>query len=388
MQSTKAFIIFLVVAISIYTLINTYVYFRGFGALSGEGRWVIFLKMFFIAVVLTFPVSIFFRNTEYCRVCNTLTIVGSVWMGAMVYFFLIALAADLVRLVQLFVPIVPQKLTADRVAFGRAVFFGSIGLVAVILVAGWVNTLVLRVKPIEVTLPTLPKAHNPTTIVYVSDVHLGLIIHEKRLSAFVEKINAQHPDIIFIGGDLVDESVEGLDHMPEILARLKAPRGIYAVLGNHEYYAGHEKAEAFMKSAGIRVLRDEVVTLPGLVNLVGLDDPTALRFGKKKEVPLPDLMARRDPTLPTILMFHPPIRMKEYSTYGVDLMLSGHSHHGQMFPANLITKMVYLVDYDYRRVGPMQVYVSCGLGTWGPPVRVFTHPEIVKITLCGEEAGN
>jgi hypothetical protein len=128
------------------------------------------------------------------------------------------------------------------------------------------------------------------------------------------------------------------------------------------------------------------VTLPGLVNLIGLDDPADIRFGKKVEASVPALMKQGDPNLPTILMFHPPIRMKEYSGYGVDLMLSGHSHHGQMFPLNLITGMVYLVDYGYRRVGTMQVYVSSGLGTWGPPVRVFTHPEIVKITLVnGEE---
>jgi predicted MPP superfamily phosphohydrolase len=388
MQSTKAFIIFLAIAISIYALINTYVYLRGFSALSGDGRWVISLKILFVAVVLAFPVSIFFRNTSYCQACNVLTIIGSFWVGAMLYFFLLAFLSEIVILIQSFVPLIPAKLKADRILFGRAVFFGSIVLVALILIMGWVNTLFIRVKPLEVALAQLDKANNPTTIVYVSDVHLGLIIHEKRLDAFVEKINAQHPDVIIFGGDLVDESVEGLDHMPEILAGLKAPRGVYAVLGNHEFYAGHEKAEAFMKSAGIRVLRDEVVTLPGLVNLVGLDDPTALRFGKKKEASVPELMKRSDPKLPTILLFHPPIRMKEYSAYGIDLMLSGHSHHGQLFPANLITRMVYLVDYGYRRVGPMQVYVSCGLGTWGPPVRVLTHPEIVKITLVSGEGLN
>ena len=107
MQSTKAFVIFLIVAISIYTLINTYVYFRGFAALSGEGRWVISLKILFAAVVLAFPVSVFFRNTSYCQVCNVLTIVGSVWMGAMLYFFLIAFASDIVRLVQILCPLHP-----------------------------------------------------------------------------------------------------------------------------------------------------------------------------------------------------------------------------------------------------------------------------------------
>jgi hypothetical protein len=387
MQSTKAFIIFVVIATTVYVLMNSYIYFRGFSVLSGEGRWVIWLKFMFLAIVLTFPVSVFLRNSSYCALNNVLTIIGSVWVGAMVYFLLIAFAADIVILAGRVIPIIAVKLKADRILLGRSVFFGSIALVGLIVFFGWVNTLVIRVRPIEVVLPALPKAHNPTTIIYVSDVHLGLIIHERRLATFVEKINAEHPDLIIIGGDLVDESVERLNGMPETLAKLKAPLGVFAVLGNHEFYAGADKAVAFMESAGIRVLRDEVATVPGVVNLVGIDDPTALTFGKKKEASVPALMKERDPGLPTILLFHPPIRVKEYSTTGVDLMLSGHTHHGQMFPINFITGMVYLEDYGYRRVGPMQLNVSCGLGTWGPPARVFTHPEIVKITLVNGKAG-
>ncbi len=381
MQITKSFIIFFFIFFAIYVLTNTYIYLRGFSALSLEGRWVIGLKLLFVAVVLTFPVSFFLRGTKYANTCDLLTIVGSIWVGAMLYFFLLAVFSDLVRLIDSLVPIIPAHFKNNRVLLGRSAFFGSIAIVFLIILSGWVNTFFIRVKNLEVDFPTLPKAANPTTVVYVSDVHLGLLVGEHRLRAFVDKINAQHPDIILIGGDLVDESVEGLAHMPEILAGLKAPRGIYAVLGNHDFYAGHEKAEAFMRSAGIRVLRDEVVTLPGLVNLVGLDDPTALQFGKKKEASLPELLKKRDVSLPTILMFHPPIRMKKYAAYPIDLMLSGHSHHGQMFPMNFITDLVYLVSYGYARIGTMQVYVSSGLGTWGPPVRVFTHPEIVRITL-------
>jgi predicted MPP superfamily phosphohydrolase len=381
MQRTTAFIIFFSIFLTVYVLTNGYLYLRGFSALWAEGRWVFGLKILFAALVLAFPVSFFFRNTKFCDTCNILTIVGSVWLGAMLYFFLVSVFSDIAGLIGRFVPVVPAGLRDKPLLLGRIVFFGSIGLVALILLGGWLNTLFVRVKNVQIELSNLATASNPTTVVFVSDVHLGLIIHEKRLSAFVEEINAQKPDLILIGGDLVDESVEGLDHMPEILAGLKASRGIYAVLGNHEFYSGADRAVAFMRSAGIRVLRDEVVTIPGLVNLVGLDDPTALQFGKKKEASVPELLKRRDPSLPTILMFHPPIRMKEYAGYPIDLMLSGHSHHGQMFPLNFITEMVYLVDYGYGRVGPMQVYVSSGLGTWGPPVRVFTHPEIVKMTL-------
>jgi uncharacterized protein len=119
------------------------------------------------------------------------------------------------------------------------------------------------------------------------------------------------------------------------------------------------------------------VTIPGVVTIVGLDDP---RSGDKSTT-VPDLMAGRDPGVPTILLTHRPVDLEKYAAEGFDLMLAGHSHHGQFFPLTIVTDFVYTVSYGQARIGPMQVYVTSGLGTWGPPVRIFTHPEIVKITL-------
>ncbi len=317
------------------------------------------------------------EDTLYGPVWNVVNVVGSLWVVAMVYFFLIALLSDLVRLIDRIVPVIPARVKKHRRFTGTNLFIGSITLVVLIVFFGWLNTRFIRVQPVTVELAKLPKAHNPTTIVFASDLHIGPTVPESRVEAFVEAINAENPDIILLGGDLVEGSVDGLGRAGEILSRLHARCGVYAVPGNHEYHGGGETSLRFIESAGITVLRDEAVTIPGIVTIVGLDDPRS----RNKRTPLPDLMAGRDPGLPTILLAHRPVDLETYAAAGIDLMLAGHSHHGQIFPVTIITDFVYTVSYGQARIGPMQVYVTSGLGTWGPPVRILTHPEIVSITL-------
>jgi len=363
--------------LAIYVLTNAYIYFRGFSAVRGQGKWVIGLKILFVALVIAFPLLHSLEDRLYGPLWDIVNVVGSFWLVAMVYFFLIVLFADIVRLVDHLVPIVPARIRKSPRFTGTKIFVGSIALVVLVIFLGWLNTRFIRVETVTADLAALPKIHNPTTVVFASDFHIGPTIHKDRVETFVREINAQNPDIILLGGDLVEGSVAGLGDIPRILAGLHAPLGVYAVLGNHEYHGGGREAVRFMESAGIKVLRNEVITIPGIVNIVGLDDPRA----QEKQESVTDLMARRDPSLPTILLTHRPVDMEKYAADGVDLMLAGHSHHGQFFPLTIITDLVYEVSYGYARVGRMQVYVTSGLGTWGPPVRVLPHPEIVRITL-------
>jgi predicted MPP superfamily phosphohydrolase len=363
--------------LAIYVLMNAYIYFRGFSALSGEGKWVIGLKVLFVALVVAFPLMHELEDSLRGPLWNAANLIGSFWVVGMVYFFLIALLVDIARLIDRLVHFIPARIKDNRRQAGRTVFFGSVAIVIIIVFSGWLNTRFVRVENLQIDLARLPKAHNPTTVVFASDFHIGPSTGEKQVKSFVDDINARKPDLILIGGDLVEGSVDGLGPVAGILSGLRAPLGVYSVLGNHEYHGGADKTERFMKSAGITVLRNRVVTFPGIVNLVGLDDP---RSGLK-DASVAALTASGDPSLPTILLTHRPIKLEEYAKDGVDLMLAGHSHHGQFFPLTLVTDLVYTVSYGYARIGPMQVYVTSGLGTWGPPVRVLTHPEIVKITL-------
>lgn len=364
----------------VYTLINAYIFFRGFIVLAGRGRWVVGLKALFVALAVGFPLMHWLEDTLHGAAWDVANAIGSFWAVGMVYFFLIVFLSDLVRLLDRIVPLIPERLRKYRRSAGPALFFGAVALVVLVVFFGWLNTRFIRVEPITVDLARLSKSHNPTTVVFASDLHIAPGVTESRIRAFVEKINAQNPDVILIGGDLVEGSVSGLGFAVPILSELDAPLGVWAVPGNHEYHGGGENALRFMEAADITVLRDEVVTIPGIVTIVGLDDP---RSGNRP-TPLPDLMARRDDRLPVILLTHRPINVEEYAAEGVDLMLAGHSHHGQFFPITIVTDFVYTVSYGQARIGPMELYVTSGLGTWGPPVRILTHPEIVRITLVNK----
>ncbi|MBN1573349.1 MAG: metallophosphoesterase [Deltaproteobacteria bacterium] len=369
---------------TIYILMNAYIYFRGFTAISGQGRWVIGLRLLFVFLVVAFPVMHSLEDNLYGTFWNTVSMIGSFWVVAMVYFFLIVLLSDVVKLIDHIVPVIPSRFKANQKRTGKAAFFGSVAVVVLIIFLGWLNTRFIRVENVKVNLAKLPEAHNSTTVIFVSDSHIVPTTHGKQVEKFVKEINAENPDIILIGGDLVEGSVDGLGRFSGILSQLRARHGVYAVFGNHEYHGGVEKAEVFMKSAGIVVLRNKVVTFPGIANLVGLDDPRS----RVKAASIPDLMAECDASLPTILLTHRPTKMEEYAESGIDLMLAGHSHHGQFFPLTIVTDFVYKVSYGYARIGQMQVYVTSGIGTWGPPVRILTHPEIVRISLINERSGN
>jgi hypothetical protein len=238
-----------------------------------------------------------------------------------------------------------------------------------------------KITRIDIPLEKLSPEHNALNIVQISDVHLGAIIHKERLIEIVNKVNSLAPDLVLITGDLVDENVAKLEDMVEPLSRIKSRLGVFAVTGNHEFYAGVDEAVQFMEQAGVCVLRNRYVTIDSILNLVGVDDITGQQQSGTKNPPLEVIMRGMDKSLPTILMNHTPVNLKEAEAAGIDLQLSGHTHKGQLFPFNLITKLVYTVDSGYARIGKMQIYVSNGVGTWGPPIRVGAPPEITQIKL-------
>ena len=211
-------------------------------------------------------------------------------------------------------------------------------------------------------------------IVAISDVHLGNGTGKAALKKYVEMINAQHPNLILISGDLIDNSVVPLytENMAEELANLKAPMGIYMVLGNHEYISGIDESIRYIKSTQIQLLRDSVVTLPNGIQLIGRDD----RHNRKRHS-LQELMVNIDKSKPIILLDHQPFDLEKTEAAGIDLQFSGHTHHGQIWPINWVTDYIFEQSHGYRQWGNSHVYVSSGLSLWGPPFRIGTHSEMV-----------
>jgi hypothetical protein len=237
---------------------------------------------------------------------------------------------------------------------------------------------------VPITLAKLPRALDGFTIVQLTDVHVGGTIGKRFIDELVERTMAQEPDLIALTGDFIDGSVEDLSPHMEALKTLAAPHGVYFTTGNHEYYAGVEPWIRWWKSIGVRVLRNERVSIErsgGAFDLAGVDDHGADKY-PGHGMDLPKALAGRDETRALVLMAHQPRQVHIAARHGVDLQISGHTHGGQVWPWHYVVALQQggLVAGRYR-IGDTQLYVSRGAGYWGPPVRVGAPPEITRYIL-------
>lgn len=237
-------------------------------------------------------------------------------------------------------------------------------------------------RTVEVALPGLPAAMDGFKVVQVTDVHQGELVgpaYQSRIEAIVAEADA---DLVVVTGDLTDEPPDRALGGLERLAALKSRHGVLAVTGNHERYVGGEAIVRAMRAAGLETLRQEHRVIDGSLVVVGIDDPAFLTGGRKG---MPDAMARAlsgaPSGLPVLLLSHQPLALQAASFLGVDLMLTGHTHGGQLPPFTWLNRLVYPVSSGQARVGEMDVIVSNGTGWWGPPVRVFADPEVIRIVL-------
>ncbi|MGM0453392.1 MAG: metallophosphoesterase [Thermodesulfobacteriota bacterium] len=257
-----------------------------------------------------------------------------------------------------------------------------------------------RVREIDVSLPNLPPQWQGRTIVHLSDTHLGHVHNVEFTRRIVSRINALSPDVIVITGDLFDGMGGPFEHIVKPLNRLRAKNGVLFVTGNHEHYAGIDRAMAAIQQTSFQVLDNECIPMDGL-DIIGVSYPGIEKASDIRNLPVTGAGTTR---APRILLFHTPTNLRRntadamqqhFSTYwmpdtrfafnkelGIDLQLSGHTHHGQIFPLNLLTGLLYGGhDYGLSRNGNFRLYTTCGAGTWAAPMRTVGHSEIVEITL-------
>ena len=256
----------------------------------------------------------------------------------------------------------------------------ALGVTAVIFAYGNYNHRHPQAVPLDITLDKPMKGELKMAV--MSDLHLGYGTGKKELKKFVELINSHNPDIIIIAGDLIDNSVKLLrdEHFEEELLQLKAPQGVYMAPGNHEYISGIEECKDFIKSTNIKMLCDSVVTLPCGVQILLRDD-----IANKHRKNLKKVFKQIDKSKPIVLVDHCPIKIAKNDSAGVDLQVSGHTHHGQVWPGNILTDILYEQSHGYRKWKNAHVWVSSGISLWGPPVRLGTKGDYAIITLRGTE---
>jgi predicted MPP superfamily phosphohydrolase len=365
-DSVRGFLVFITIFLSVYGLAHLYIWWRLLKPLELTGALLRSVQVGFLLLFISFPLIHFWFRHENGWLVGAANWFSSVWMGMVVYFVLVTLASDLLRLV-LF-----------RHVFDGPVVSGVVAaIVVVITVYGLIEARRVGVTELRVRMPNLS---SELRVAQISDVHMGLVVRGSRLEQIVNKVNSLQPDLIVITGDLVDAEALHVEDMIPLLQRLKAHHGVFAVTGNHEFYAGVGKVEAFLKQAGVTLLRNRSVTVAGGLQLVGLDDPVVSRFTGQPPPRITDVMERGKPTL---LLLHTPVTaLERLAAAGIHLQLSGHTHKGQLWPFNHIVKLIYKqTPYGLFSNGDATIYVSRGVGTWGPPMRVGAPPEITLVTL-------
>lgn len=342
---------------------NCYLFVRALpllGSFPAVVRWL-FGLLFWVAA-LAMILSFGLRHAELpASLQQGLFLLGSCWMVFTLYMVLSLGALDLMRLcgLRLRYPLLP-----------------ALAFTLFIMACGYWNYRLPRVE--HLTLYVSKPLEAPCRILFASDIHLGLGTGKRALNRYVELINAQKPDLILIGGDLIDNAIEPVRkaHLEEELAKLRAPLGVWMAAGNHEYISGIDSCRNFLRQTPVQLLRDSVVALPCGLQLVVRDDRT-----NRRRMALEELVARTRPDLSTLLLDHQPYELERADSLGIDLHLYGHTHHGQVWPLNLLTDYLYVQSHGYRRWPHSHAVVSSGLSLWGPPFRIGTHSDLWVIDL-------
>lgn len=307
-------------------------------------------------------------------------VIGSYYFALLEFFILVLPVMDLVGWIC-------HLAGADSRTYIPILGWTTVALLGIFLLRGSYNAWSPVVRKYEVTVAKKPEPGAPRkyTIAVASDIHLGNIVGNRYLAKLTGLLNGLKPDLTLLVGDVLDDSIEPFlrNKMSDEMKKLSAKYGVFAVLGNHEYYGGHvERYVKEMSEIGIPVLRDEVVSVAGgAIYIAGRKDLTAVRMDPEGRLSVSDLLTQLDHTKPIVLLDHQPYAFDKAQEAGADLLLCGHTHRGQFAPNHFITKRLFELDWGYMLKEKMHVIVSSGFGSWGPPIRLASRSEVIHIEL-------
>jgi predicted MPP superfamily phosphohydrolase len=373
-------LVFFSIILTIYTLINYYLYSKGYKAFPAlQDNRLIYTVIFFLLSFL-FIIAKILESKHSSVITDILNIVGGFWLAFMLYGFLFFILSDIIFLI--------LKISGI-LGGGNILLFRKWSLIIIsstsllLIIGGFINAIFPVTREYNITINKPAGSVKTLRIAAVSDIHLGSIIRKRSLKKMSAIIREMKPDLVLLLGDIVDGEI-GPVLRGDLLQHFTWPEctdGLYAITGNHEFIGGAARTIPYIESKGIRVLKDEMVTLAGGIQLVGRIDRDSFRFYRKERMPLSELMKQADTTKPVILLDHQPFHLDESEKYGADLQLSGHTHNGQMWPLNYVTSMIYELSYGYLKKGKTHFIVSSGYGLWGPRVRSGSRSEVMLINI-------
>jgi len=372
----------------VYTALCAYIGARMFGIVRFffPGMKVGFLALaFWLPFALLCYANIIFNFLHLNRL-HFLRIFSSYWMAFFAYMLVFLVMFDLVRLV--FLLLHRSVLTPH---FSAAGVSAAIVLCFMMIASGTLHARSIRTANYVLNVAG---CGDNLRIALISDLHIGLTVDQAWVARVVNTINQAEPDMVCVAGDIFDSNMDSVSDMPGIvseLRRIKAPLGVYACLGNHDVDrislsqgGGNERIVNFLHDAGIVLLEDEVREIGENIYLAGRRDPRpiGMRSSRKSAA---ELLAGLDRDRTHIVMEHQPTQFPQVEQAGADLLLCGHTHAGQIFPATLITRYIYKkaggTHYGHWQGKTMQAVVTSGVGMWGPPIRVGTDSEVAVIDI-------
>jgi predicted MPP superfamily phosphohydrolase len=358
MRRVIQFLIFFLMFFSMSFLINLYVFLH-ISTMFGLEHTV----WFWLLLLLSSASFFFTIYLESSNILSKMVVIGvSVWMGMVVITLFTLFGYDIIRL---FVSIDPYKAG------------WTVVLMTLILTTGGItNALFVRTRSEEMTSR---KLRRDLKIVHLSDFHLGPIFGANYFARVMRHVKELNPDLVLITGDLLDSTEKHTSISFEVLKEIEAP--VFLSTGNHEFYVGVEEVARVMKEHDIRMIRNETLDL-GDVQIVGVDN-----HALKKEFTSALKDIEMDKKKFTVLMHHQPIGVKEANRRGVNLMLAGHTHGGQLFMFTLLSRLIWKYPSGFYRYKDTHLNTSSGTGTWGPPIRLGTNNEITVIDVKGAGRG-
>jgi predicted MPP superfamily phosphohydrolase len=377
--------LFLTIFSLLYSLLHAYAFIRAKQALafgfSASAPIVVFM------LIMVFCPAIV-RLVESLGVeagARILGYIGYVWMGLLFLFVCASLVMDSYRVLIYLLRVITHQDLSKITLSAKMVFF--VGLIVSVSIAAYGLYQVFDIRTEHVTMKTdkIPEGIGKIRVVQITDVHLGLIVREARLKRILRAVKEANPDIFVSTGDLVDGQLDNLEVLTKMLQEIQPRYGKFAVLGNHEYYAGLSRSLNFTKEAGFTILRGRVTLVADLIIIAGVDDPAGDWYGLSIKVEEKEMLSGYPREKFTILLKHRPLVDKD--AIGLfDLQLSGHFHKGQIFPFVLVVEALYPYVsglHDFK--SSSYLYVSRGSGTWGPPIRFLSPPEVTVIDIVHEK---
>jgi predicted MPP superfamily phosphohydrolase len=357
----------------IYVVLTGYAFLRLKGQLDARWQKILF-TFFYLLLVFSFPGAETLSHSDSPAWTNPLLFLGYLSLPYLLYFFLLVLLLDILRGMNRILGLVPvERLRSNTVRMSIVALVTIVP--AVVVATGTFRNRDLRVNEYRVEIPRRSSPRQELTLAVASDFHLKESTDRDMMGRFADRVNGLNADLLLIPGDVVegDRQDGRLDDYAREFRRVSTRWGLFGSPGNHESHGG-ENTRAFFRKSGITVLQDSAVRVEGALWLVGRNDSRSQ--GRKSANAL---ISTLPDSLPIIVLDHKPTDLENIAAAGADIVVCGHTHHGQLWPLNHITDGIYTVSWGQATIGSTQVFVTSGVQVWGPPVRTAGDSEIMLI---------